>query len=241
MRMRHYGVGTEIGNSEHLSSLMSSHRSWLDRLGIRNKPWLVLGSAPDPTILPSMSKSHARIDINNSGRTAAALGFGRAALTIRARKKTWEEHRELDTRALLWIHERHPLTLRLKVLFRPHRHVGSIAKVTPWEREELIAQVASTQLKGIGSLNKVTNGVFAVCYGLALGVPEIVIAGVSLSKVGHSYDQLQRRRRQVDEDAYVLERLKEHPAVFTTEADLAAETGLRLWAAPISATANTPD
>jgi hypothetical protein len=58
--------------------------------------------------------------------------------------------------------------------------------------------------------------------------------------VGHSYDQLQRRRRQVDEDAYVLERLKEHPAVFTTEADLAAETGLRLWPAPISATASAP-
>jgi hypothetical protein len=228
--------GTEIDISENLSSLISKHRRWLDRLGIRNSPWLVFGSAPEPTVPPDISKTHARIDINNSGATASSLGLGRAALTIRARKKTWEEHRKLDTRALLWIHERHPLTLRLKVLFRPHRHVGSIAKVTPWEREELISQVASTQLEGIGSLNKVTNGVFAVCYGLALGVPEIVIAGVSLSKVGHSYDQLQRRRRQVDEDAFVLERLKDHPALFTTEADLAAEAGLKLWSSPISST-----
>lgn len=228
------GAKTDV--PENLSSLISKHRRWLDRLGIRNSPWLVFGSAPEPTVPPDISTTHARIDINNSGATAASLGLGRAALTIRARKKTWEEHRELDTRALLWIHERHPLTLRLKVLFRPHRFVGSIAKVDPWDREELVAQVASTRLKGIGSLCKVTNGVFAVCYGLALGVPEIVIAGVSLSRAGHSYDQLQRRRRQVDEDFYVLERLKGHPALFTTEADLAAETGLKLWSSTISST-----
>jgi len=215
-----------------LAAVISKHRRWLDRMGLKDKPWLILGSAPDPTIPVGITSTHLRIDINNVGRTATALGLGRASLTIRARRKSWEEHQELDTQALLWIHEYPTPLLKALLALKPHKFVGSIGRISRRNRDALVAEIASTRLENIGELNKVTNGVAAVCYGLAIGVPRIVLAGISLSKNGHSYDQLERKRRQVDEDAYVLHRLSSHPALYTTEADLAMQTGLPLVRGP---------
>lgn len=212
-----------------LHKLLSSHSRWLRGLGLLDKPWLILGSAPSPTIPASLAATHLRIDINNAGRTAAELGLGRAALTLRAKHKSWQEHPKLDTGALLWIHDYPVLLLKLLLLFRPHTYIGSLATMTREERQAVVTQVSGASLASIGDWGKVTNGVAAICYGLLLGVPEIVVAGLSLSKAGHSYDHLARERRQMQEDAFVLNRLKDHPRLLTTEADLANDSGLRLW------------
>jgi len=62
-----------------------------------------------------------------------------------------------------------------------------------------------------------------------MGVPAVVLAGISLSKAGHSYDDRGRNRRQVLEDAFILERLSQDTRLSTTETDLAREAGLTLW------------
>lgn len=220
----------DLGNgSAALDAIVRRHGNWLDGLGIRRRPWLILGSAPEPTLPPALAASHVRIDINNAGRTAASLGLGRADLTIRARKKSWEEHPHLDTRGLLWLHTWPPLLLRLQLLGKPYDHVGSLMSLKRPERDAIVSHVAGASVQAIGDLGKVTNGVAAICYGFLLGVPGIVVAGVSLSKLGHSYDQLGRRRRQVDEDAFILERLHLRADLFTTEEDLARDSGLKLW------------
>ncbi len=228
---RMWKAPSENGMPRDLAKLIARHRRWLGRLGLLGRPWLILGSAPDPNVPPELLRSHLRVDINNVGRTASSLGWGRADLTIRAKRKSWKEHPELDTRSLLWIHEFPPLLLRLVLLFKPHLHIGSVSTMSRRQRERLVAHVASTSLEGIGEFNKVTNGVAAACYGLALGVPQVVMAGISLSKTGHSYDDRGRARRQVDEDAYILDLIKDHPALFTTEAELADSPGLKLWSA----------
>ncbi|MCE7028119.1 hypothetical protein [Jiella avicenniae] len=215
-----------------LSSFVDTHRKWLKPLGILDKPWLVLGSAPSPTIPDAIFDTHARIDINNAGRTAQAMGYGRAALTVRAKKKSWEEHRHTDTELLLWIHTVPALLLPLLLIGKPYDHIGRVRPLRRRDRERLVLQVSGTTLDSIGDLGKVTNGVAMACYGLLLGVPEIVLSGISLSKVGHSYDQLGRRRRQVDEDRAVLSALAKEPRLATSEADLAAEVGVRLWQPP---------
>ncbi|GGD38623.1 hypothetical protein [Aureimonas glaciei] len=202
---------------------------FLDRLGIRDRPWLVFGSAPDPTVPETLRRGFARIDINNAGRSAAAMGLGRADLTIRAKKKSWTEHPHLDTRGLLWIHTAPEIFLRLLVTPKPHDHIGRIAALRRRDREAMVTHVSGSSVEAIGDLGKVTNGVAAICYGLLLGVPQIVVAGISLSKVGHSYDDLGRVRRQTDEDSFILDRLRDHPRLFTTETDLARDSGLALW------------
>ena len=212
-----------------LQSFVARHGRFVERLGIRDRPWLIFGSAPDPTIPESVRQGFARIDINNAGRSAAALGLGRADLTLRAKKKSWQEHPHLDTRGLLWIHTAPEIFLRFLTIGKPHDHIGRVAALRRRDREGMVTHVSGASVEAIGDLGKVTNGVAAICYGLLLGVPQIVVAGISLSKVGHSYDDLGRVRRQTDEDSFILDRLKDHPQLFTTEADLAQDSGLRLW------------
>ncbi|ORE97153.1 putative membrane-anchored protein [Aurantimonas sp. 22II-16-19i] len=213
----------------HLAEFVRFHGAWLDGLGIRDRPWLILGSAPDPTVPPELFPSHARIDINNAGRTAAALGLGRADLTLRAKKKSWAEHPHIDTRGLLWIHTAPRFLLRPLLINKPYDHIGRVAPLRRRDREAMVTHVSGASVEMIGDLGKVTNGVAAICYGLLLGVPEIVVAGISLSKTGHSYDDLGRVRRQVEEDAVILDRLRTEPRVSTTEDDLAETAGLRRW------------
>ncbi|WP_133170038.1 hypothetical protein [Kumtagia ephedrae] len=215
--------------SRDLERIAVRHMQWLDELGIRHKPWLIHGSAPNPTIPAEIAHSHARIDINNAGRTAAALGLGRADLTVRARKKSWEEHPHIDTRGLLWMHTWPPALLRLQLIGKPYDHIGSLMSLKRPERDAIVTHVAGVSVRAVGDLGKVTNGVAMICYAMLMGVPEVVVAGISLSKVGHSYDQQGRPRRQVEEDAFILERLRSRAELFTTEQDLASDAGLKLW------------
>ncbi|MCO6050958.1 hypothetical protein NGM99_14335 [Mesorhizobium sp. RP14(2022)] len=217
-------------DAKTLDRIARRHRPWLESLGIRSKPWLILGSAPDPTLPPAIFGTHARIDINNVGRTAQALGLGRADLTVRARKKSWEEHAHVDTNGLLWMHTWPRFMMRLPLIGKSYDHIGSVMPLKRPERDLIVSHIAGASPQSIGDLGKVTNGVAAACYAMFLGVPRIVLAGISLSKVGHSYDELGRRRRQVDEDAFILERLKTRADLFTTEPDLAEDAGIKLWA-----------
>lgn len=201
---------------------------WFASLGLTERPWLILGSGPEPTVPRELLAAHARVDINNVGRTAQAMGLGRADLTIRAKRKSWTEHTALDTHGLLWIHDLPTPLLRAILAFKPHRHVGTVRPIGKQERDRLVAEVSGVALDGVGAWGKVTNGVAAICMGLALGAPRIVVAGMSLSKSGHSYDALGRTRRQVDEDRIVLESLRHRAELWTTERDLAAEAGLQL-------------
>ena len=200
----------------------------VDELGLASKGWIVFGSAPDPLLPTSLTGRYARVDINNAGRTAQELGLGPADLTIRTKKKSCSEHPTLDTKALIWIHTIPAPMLRLLLLTKPHRSIGRVAKFTKAERDALVETVSGVRLENVGPWDKVSNGVAAACLGLHFGVPEIVLSGISLSKAGHSYNQLGRTRYQVDEDRAVLSALSKDPRLATSEPDLAADLGLRL-------------
>ena len=206
----------------------ATHHAWLSRRGLLDRPWLILGAAPGPTLPPGLLGRCARVDVNNAGRTARELGLGRADLTFRSKKKSWEEHPHLDTRALVWVHTLPAWAARIALLRHPHDHVGSLRTLTRRDRERLVLDESGVDVADVGELGKVTNGVAALCYGLALGVREIVLSGVSLTATGHSYDQRNRPRRQVDEDTVMLRALAARPEVATSERDLAESAGLRL-------------
>jgi hypothetical protein len=235
-----YRLGREklSGNSHHaartslkgsLDHFANGHRRWLRGLGLLDRPWFVLGGAPEPTLPTELVATHARVDINNSGRTAVALGMGRADLSIRRAKASWSAHPELDTRGLIWFTEKNILLLRLELWHRRHASVDSLVRVKRTLRDALVAHVVGPEIKDVGKLGKPSNGIVAVCFGLYFGVPEIVLTGVSLTQQGHSYDQLNRPRKQVDEDLHVLQILSRDARVATTERELAVTTGLRLW------------
>ncbi|WP_442582721.1 hypothetical protein ACSBOB_12555 [Mesorhizobium sp. ASY16-5R] len=213
------------------SNFRDRQRRWLSSLGIYDKPWLILGAAPSPTIPEGILSTHARVDINNAGLTAKSLGLGRADLTIRKKSKSWDEHPTLNTRGLLWYHTRPSWVLKINLMMMPQVQVDSVMKLTRSERDALVDIVAGEGVRGTGDIGKASNGIAAACYALFVGVPEIVLCGISLTKQGHSYTNLVKTRLQVEEDALVLSHLKTRPDVFTTEPDLAAEAGIKLWQA----------
>jgi hypothetical protein len=211
------------------SAFRSRQQKWLAKLGILERPWLILGAAPSPTIPNGILSTHARVDINNSGLTAASLGLGRADLTLRKKSKPWSEHPDLNTRGLLWYNTNPTWLLRLQLLTMPRVRVDSIMAVTRTERDGLVEFMTGESIRGTGDIGKASNGVAGLCYALFMGVPQVVLAGISLSKQGHFYNELARKRLQVSEDAFVLSRLKDRPELFTTEPDLSAEAGIKLW------------
>nr|WP_244560101.1 hypothetical protein [Ensifer aridi] len=101
-------------------------------------------------------------------------------------------------------------------------------RATKGEREAIVDAVSGGLPADVGDVGKVTNGVAALCYGLFLGVPSITLAGFSLSKMGHSYDDKGKIRRQIAEDTVVLTRLRSRGNVFTTEAELSEHIRLPL-------------
>lgn len=210
-------------------ALRERHRRWLSALGILDRPWLILGSAPRPTLPGDLVSRAARIDINNAGRTAAALGLGPADLTIRTHRKSWAEHPDLDTKALLWTHSWPTIVMRWQLSKQKRAKVGLLRRWTRTEREAIVDLVIGTQVTGVGSLGKATTGIAAACYGLFVGAPEIVLSGISVDAPGHSYDERGRPRLQVEEDLFVIERIRCEPRLWTTETSFSAVTGVRLW------------
>lgn len=210
--------------------LRARHRDWLGALGLMDRPWLVLGSAPGPTLPAEVVAGSVRIDINNAGRTAAALGLGRAGLTIRAHRKSWDEHPDLDSKGLLWVSDYPTLWMRWQLSRQKRARVDHLRCWPRKERDTIVECVVGEPMEGVGSYGKATNGIAAACYGLFVGVPQIVLAGISAGMPGHSYDSLDRPRRQVEEDIFVLERIGKRSQLMTTEATLAAAVGMALWA-----------
>jgi hypothetical protein len=212
-----------------LNALRREHRAWLSDLELLDRPWLILGSAPNPTIPAKLLDRAARIDINNAGRTASALGLGPADLTIRTEKKSWTEHPDLDTRALLWIHRGPLLRMRWEIYRKTNAKIGRLRRWSRKHREAIVDNVAGEAVAGTGNWGKATTGIAAACYGLFVGVPEVVLCGISVNSAGHSYDDLNRARKQIDEDLFVLQRAKGRPELFTSEPAFAEGVGLRLW------------
>ncbi|MCA1440209.1 hypothetical protein I6F07_08270 [Ensifer sp. IC4062] len=209
-----------------LETLREKHRRWLSRLGILDRPWLILGSAPSPTIPPDLIGHCARVDINNSGKTANALGLPPADLTFRKRKKPWDEHPYVRTRGLLRLHTKPLWVMYLQLLAKPHVRYKSLVRATKVEREAIVDIVSGGVPSDIGEVGKVTNGVAALCYALFTGVPSATLAGFSVTKMGHSYDDKGKIRRQIAEDTFVLTRLRDRGNVFTTELELSEHIGL---------------
>ncbi|WP_102961514.1 hypothetical protein [Mangrovicella endophytica] len=212
-----------------IADIAALHRPVLDGQGLLRRPWVILGGAPDPTLPAELRQSHARVDVNNSGLTALRNGWGEADLTIRRPVESWEVHPELQTRVLLWYSPRTRLRLRWKLLRQRRARVGTLISMTPDERESIVYHHVGEELRGIGDLGKPSTGIAGLCYGLFMGVPEIVLAGFSFSREGHSFDTLSRPRMQVPEDRFVLSKLAADPRVATSEPELAADLGLRLW------------
>jgi hypothetical protein len=210
--------------------LRERHRRWLARHHLLDRPWFVLGSAPNPTIPAGIADRAAIICINNAGFTAARQGLPPANLTFRNRGKDWKMLRGHKVPLVLWVCNRKPRHIFFKRLTVPAL-LRSEIHTLPLELRRAI------DLKVLGdgkpeddeTISKPSTGVFAVVYGLFVGVSEISLAGLSIDKSGYSHPATRARMMHSAEDRFALIRIAErYPSVSTTERVIHEATGIPL-------------
>lgn len=205
-----------------------------------DRPTLVLGSAPDPGLPEAWPRGNPLVTINASQASAERLGLPVPTLTVlsvtvlNARQQAREAQRALAgrrTRQLVvvthsaeWRQDGHVLDA---IGYRAER----IVRVTTRYRGRVVrAQTGLDAGRGDPLHEKASNGVFAVCQAFALGAPQVVLAGFSLTG-GHAYNALGLQRLHVEPDQRAFAALAERFAarLFAATSREAEAFRLPLW------------
>jgi hypothetical protein len=107
---------------------------------------------------------------------------------------------------------------------------SSQAELYRLERDQFIIRTLGSLFTGLGEEKRPSNGIGLLAYALALGVPQIIVAGMSLEVNGHDYNGVGKKRRHVAEDRAALKKMAAiYPIVSTTEENLNRLTSLPLY------------
>ena len=216
--------------SASLAAIRERHRHWLGRHDLLGQPWFVLGSAPEPTIPRRALQETILVCINNSGATAAQLGLPPARLTVRNRNKEWASVAGLQIPLVLWLSDKNRFQVYWTRLLKARSRLGEIRTIPTQERYDICTSMLGNDLLSIGAMNKTSTGIFAAVYGLFLGVPEVILGGISVDKDGYSYSSAPGVQRHRTEDSFALKTLASRgEGLRTAEADLAAKMGIPLY------------
>jgi hypothetical protein len=102
--------------------------------------------------------------------------------------------------------------------------------VDHWQRSKLTYHVLGQHAAISSGHDKISNGVFAALLAIYSGARPVVLAGISLSKGGHSYNNLNTERYHVNADAAALSLANRRGLpLFAADRDLAEESGLSVW------------
>lgn len=207
------------------------------------RPTLVLGSAPNPSLPVGWSRADPLVTINAAQVSAEALGLGDPTLTVLSvtvlgtSVNSGEVLRVLAGRRtgnLLAVSHPDEWARDGGKLDDIGYRAGRVFRVTTRRRGRVVLD-ATGEDAGRGDPNdvKVSNGVYAVCQVLALGAPQVVVAGFSLSG-GHSYNALGRGRLHVGPDARAFASLAARwpQRLFAASDAVATDLQLPLWPAP---------
>lgn len=204
------------------------HRRWLKRRGLLDRPWYIMGAAPSPTRPASIPDDTAYVYIKQSGRSAKKLGWPDADLTFLLKKTPMESLEGIALGHVIRKGRNREWLAKLKRLV--YQAFEKECELTAVERDSYVIHTLGSLFRGIGVEERPSNGIAIVCLAIAMGVPKIIIAGVSLDTDGYEFDPTAQIRRHVAEDrAALIEMAKRHPNVFTSEQSLHAASGIPLY------------
>lgn len=216
-----------------LERVRNEHRRWLTRHGLLYRPWFVLASAPEPTIPSDITRHAAIICVNNAGLTATRIGLPSAELTISSRHKDWTPAEHLSLPLLLWVTNDTLwmyLRKRLKIAVVSRKQFETRRHLRKTVRRGIEASLLGDEIQRIGKKHKPSTGIFAVLYGIFVGVPEIILSGFSIDTEGYSYGSLPGLQLHRDEDRFAMRMMAScYPSVRTTEIEVAKRTGIPLY------------
>lgn len=209
--------------------------------GVRlERPTLVFGSAPRSSLPPGWRVDDPLVTINASQVPAEALGLPPPTLTVLSvdtlggLESNREAQRVLAGRRtcnLLVVASPLEWNERSSKLKDMGYFAGRLCRVTTRFRSRVVrAATGDDAGRGDAESVKVSNGVYAICQALALGAPEVVVAGFSLTSGGHAYNARGHKRLHVAPDARAFAALATRaPNVYAATDALAVELGLPAW------------
>jgi hypothetical protein len=218
-------------STKALRSARERERRRLRKYDILDRPWFILGSAPEPTIPEGITDHSALICINNSVVTAAQTGLRLPDLTFRARASDWQPVAGYTLPLVLLMNESPPFGWRrlLQNPPPPDVNVGKMLFMPRRVRRTIYTELLGSDLGDIGQKHKPSGGVFAMLYGSLVGIPQIIFGGFSLDRDGYSYSARPRVRAHRDEDHFAMKMIaRTYPTVSTTEARISQKTGIPL-------------
>ncbi|QKD00330.1 hypothetical protein [Mesorhizobium loti] len=200
---------------------------------------LVVGSAPGSRPPSGALDGFTLMTVNASQVLAESWGFGVPDFTIIRPQIVNDRHESIKAREVLadrstkiaivagWKEDRSAFETILREMGYGWQ---ALALVTEWQKHRVMFQTARVPSAfEIGKLN-ISNGVLGAGLSLFLGASRVVMAGVSLSKDGHAYDEHITKRLHIDDDRRVLNALSKRTGkVFAAEPALAGECGIPLW------------
>jgi hypothetical protein len=213
------------------SQLVARHRAWLERAGLLHRPWFFLASAPDPTIPPLLPPNAARIYIKWAGHTGKKLGLPQPDLLFVNDYNLRPQTSDLNCHRVLALTAK-----RKKVIFDRFRRLNpfasnSLKHITDAERDWILDTVVGDAFRGKGDMPRPSNGIALIAYGLLLGVPQIIVSGMSLTDNGHTNPTRKKHQRlhKEEDHASFVYFAENFPGVSTSEPELSELTGLPLY------------
>jgi hypothetical protein len=213
-----------------IEELRDIHRAWLGKHGLLDRPWFILASGPNPTVPPGMLDNARLVCINNAPATAKRIGLGSPHLTLRNPDKEWKSVRGCKLPLILWMSNKADWAIHWARLVTAGGIAGEIRALRKNLRDDITLTLLGSELEAVGKLHKPSTGIFAIIYGLFVGVPEITFGGVTMDKDGYSYGSLPGIQRHRDEDIVTMQLIaRRYPNVRTTEAQVSERTGIPLY------------
>ncbi len=204
------------------------------------KTWVILGSAPNPTILRSQIADSALVCVNASGCVASQCQLPIPELTImsgymaappknKIEKTTRNAIKGLKTKELVWINRGCTFAEAQTRLKKLKYSYETAVVFTHEQRAQIVKQITGADLATQSRDRKISTGLFAVCFALYRGASEVILSGISLSTGGYEYAQQQKERKHVLSDQTAIAKLLDaNLPIKTSEKALSAATGLPL-------------
>jgi len=222
---RPYDPAEEQAIAAGFPALVGRHRAWLSASGLHDRPWFILGSAPDPHVPEPFPSDTAHIHVKYAGHSARQHGLPAGDLTFLLTKTRPTHVAGLQLDRILRLRRRHTLLTRL-ARDLPALRARECA-LTHRDRDAFIIGTLGSLFGGSGKEIRPSNGIALIAYAIAVGIPQIIVAGISLQSDGHAYDRSARVRRHREEDRAALEVVAaRYPQVVTTEPGLSDVTGI---------------
>jgi len=197
-------------------------------------PAFVLGSAPGPAPPRDPSRSWTLATVNGSQVVAARWGlkptitlFGFSFVqTTPANAETRKVLSGQCTSQLLCIGARKHYFHYRRVARQLGYSYDRLTTITPKDRADITRRVIGVSDDETG---RASNGIFLALLCLHLGASEVVMAGFSLTRHGHAYNDKGHFREHIDADRAVLARaLQAGLRIATNDPRFSAESGLPL-------------